>query len=105
MIYAGMNSSSFEEFDKVTFTGLSLIATGHSHADVMMGYMPYEYYRLWLWTGDEHYLEFCRFLNGNTKQTTDWNRKLVDVSAGFSPILANFLEEVLMKCVDQLVAE
>ena len=22
------------------------------------------------------YLEFCRFLNGNTKQTTDWNRKL-----------------------------
>lgn len=63
-------------FDKVTFTGLSLIATGHSHADVMMGYMPYEYYRLWLWTGDEHYLEFCRFLNGNTKQTTDWNRKL-----------------------------
>lgn len=63
-------------FDKVNFTGLSLIATGHSHADVMMGYMPFEYYKLWLYTGDEHYLEFCRFLNGNTKQTTDWSRKL-----------------------------
>lgn len=61
-------------FDKADMTGLSLIATGHSHADVMMGYMPFEYFWLWLETGKYFYLEFCRFLHGNTKQTTDWNR-------------------------------
>lgn len=69
-------------FDKVTITGLSLIATGHSHADVMMGYMPYEYYRLYLHTADEHYREFALFLNGNTKQTTDWSGKLGHVYPG-----------------------
>ena len=69
-------------FDKVNFTGLSLIATGHSHSDVMMGYMPFEYYRLWRNTGDIHYLEFARFLNGNTKQTTDWERKLGHIYPG-----------------------
>ena len=63
-------------FDKVRMTGLSLIATGHSHADVMMGYMPFEYYRLWKWTGDSHYLEFFKFLNKNTHQTTDWKGNL-----------------------------
>lgn len=69
-------------FDKVDITGLSLIATGHSHADVMMGYMPYEYYRLYLHTADLHYREFALFLNGNTKQTTDWSGKLGHVYRG-----------------------
>lgn len=63
-------------FDRAGITGLSLIATGHSHADVMMGYMPYEYYRLYLHTGDTHYREFSLFLNGNTKQTMDWSGRL-----------------------------
>lgn len=69
-------------FDKVDITGLSLIATGHSHADVMMGYMPYEYYRLYLYTLDEHYGEFARFLQGNTKQTMDWSGRLGHVYPG-----------------------
>lgn len=69
-------------FDRAGITGLSLIATGHSHADVMMGYMPYEYYRLYLHTGDTHYREFCLFLNGNTKQTTDWSGRLGHVYPG-----------------------
>lgn len=69
-------------FEKTGISGLSLIATGHSHADVMMAYMPYEYYRLYLWTGDTHYLEFARFLNGSARQTTDWSRKLGYVYPG-----------------------
>lgn len=69
-------------FDKVDITGLSLIATGHSHADVMMGYMPYEYYRLYLHTEDVHYREFALFLNGNTKQTLDWSGRLGHVYPG-----------------------
>lgn len=63
-------------FGKVGMTGLSLIATGHSHADVMMAYMSFEYYKLWLYTKEEHYLEFARFIHENTKQTMDWDRKL-----------------------------
>lgn len=69
-------------FDQVSITGLSLIATGHSHADVMMGYMPYEYYRLYLHTADAHYREFSLFLNGNTKQTMDWSGRLGHVYPG-----------------------
>lgn len=61
-------------FEKADQTGLSLIATGHSHCDVMMGYCPYDYFRLWILTGDRHYLEFARMILHNTKQTTDWKR-------------------------------
>ncbi len=69
-------------FDQVGMTGLSLIATGHSHADVMMAYMSFEYYKLWQYTKDEHYLEFARFIHENTKQTMDWSRKLGHVYPG-----------------------
>lgn len=61
-------------FGQADQTGLSLIATGHSHCDVMMGYCPYDYFRLWLLTEDPHYLEFARMILHNTKQTTDWDR-------------------------------
>lgn len=60
-------------FERVDQTGLSLIATGHSHCDVMMGYCPYDFYRLYLLTKDEHYYEFARMILYNTKQTTDWS--------------------------------
>ncbi len=60
-------------FTEVDQTGLSLIATGHSHCDVMMGYCPFDYYRLYLLTGDEHYADFAKMILYNTKQTTDWN--------------------------------
>lgn len=54
-------------------SGQSLIATGHSGADVYMAACPYIYYRLYLLTDDEHYLEFARFLHKNSKQCTDWD--------------------------------
>lgn len=63
-------------FDRADITGLSLIATGHSHADGMMGYCPFDFYRLFLLTSDKHYLVFARFLLHNTKQTVDWSGKL-----------------------------
>ncbi|MDD3409906.1 MAG: hypothetical protein PHY12_03770 [Eubacteriales bacterium] len=69
-------------FDKVDITGLSLIATGHSHADVMMGYCAFDFYRLYLFTGDVHYLTFARFLLHNTRQTVDWSGRLGHVYPG-----------------------
>lgn len=69
-------------FHKADITGLSLIATGHSHSDVMMGYCPFDFYRLYLLTEDAHYLTFARFLLHNTKQTTDWSGQLGHVYPG-----------------------
>lgn len=54
-------------------SGQSLIATGHSSADVYMAACPYIYYRLYLLTDDEHYLHFARFLHKNSKQCTDYD--------------------------------
>lgn len=61
-------------FDRVNQTGLSLIATGHSHCDVMMGYCPFDFFRLYRLTGEEHYYDFGRMILYNTKQTTDCKR-------------------------------
>lgn len=61
-------------FHRADQTGLSLIATGHSHCDVMMGYCPYDYFRLYMLTGDAHYREFGEMILYNTKQTTDCER-------------------------------
>lgn len=69
-------------FDRVDVTGLSLIATGHSHADVMMGYCAFDFYRLYLLTGDLHNLTFARFILHNARQTVDWSGKLRHVYPG-----------------------
>lgn len=60
-------------FTKRNISGQSLIATGHSGADVYMASCPYLYYRIYLLTGDTHYLEFARFIHHNTKQCTDYD--------------------------------
>ncbi len=54
-------------------SGQSLIATGHSGADVYMASCPYLYYRLYLLTDDAHYLHFARFIHHNSKQSTDYD--------------------------------
>jgi len=57
-------------------TGLSIIATGHSGCDTFMSYHSFAYYRLYLLSGDEHYLDFAKQLLHNTKQTLDWDGSL-----------------------------
>lgn len=56
--------------------GLSLIATGHSGADAFMAYYPFQFYRLYLYTGDDHFRDVARVLLYNTKQTIDLNGSL-----------------------------
>ena len=51
--------------------GMSLIATGHSGADTFMAYYPFQYYRLYLLTGDSHFLEIAKLLLYDTKQLLD----------------------------------
>ena len=59
-----------------TTTGFSLIATGHSGADLFMAATPLLYYRLYLKTGDEHYADVARQLLYNTKQGMDLDGSL-----------------------------
>ena len=58
-------------FHHVNMSGQSLIATGHSGADVYMAACSYIYYRLYLITGDAHYRDFAIFISKNPKQGTD----------------------------------
>ena len=49
----------------------SLIALGHSGADVFLAFAPLSYYRLSLYTGDAHFAEVARLLANNPKQLVD----------------------------------
>ena len=55
----------------ISTSGLSIIATGQSGADVFMAAYPFQYYRLYLYTGDQHFLTVARLLLHNTKQIVD----------------------------------
>jgi hypothetical protein len=59
-----------------TTTGFSLIATGHSGADLFLAGAPFFYYRIYLGTGDEHYADIARQLLYDTKQGMDINGSL-----------------------------
>ncbi len=56
--------------------GQTLIATGHSAADLGMAFSAYHYYRLYLLTQDKYYLHITRLLLHNTKQSMNWDTKL-----------------------------
>jgi len=49
--------------------GLSVIATGHSFADTYLSVAYYEFFKLYVRTGDERYRHMALFLEKNTKQT------------------------------------
>lgn len=62
--------------DSRNTTGITIISTGHSGADAGFSYNSYEYFRLYMLTGDEHLLKIARLLEKNTKQTMDLDGKL-----------------------------
>ncbi len=47
-----------------------------------MAACPLAYYRLYLFTGDPHFLSFIKLIKNNTKQATNWNGKLDDKYLG-----------------------
>lgn len=66
--------------------GRSLVATGHSYVDMFMAFKSSQYYRLYLFTGDKHYLHVALLLQHNANQPSDW-----DGSKGYSH--KGFIEE------------
>jgi hypothetical protein len=65
-------------FNRYSISGQSIITIGGG-ADVYMASCSYTYYRLYLLTGDEHYLDFAEFIHNNTRQSTD-----VDGGVGYA---------------------
>lgn len=57
-------------------TGQALIATGHSAVDNGFSYSSFQYYRLYLYTGDQHFLDLAHFGMYNTLQTADFDGKM-----------------------------
>lgn len=61
--------------DKTT-VGLTLITTSHSGGDCGMAYNSFEFFRLYVLTGDPYLLRFAQILEKNTKHTMDFDGKL-----------------------------
>ncbi|MGC4043703.1 MAG: hypothetical protein QM758_07840 [Armatimonas sp.] len=65
--------------------GMSLISTGHSGVDNFMAVAPFDWYRLYLATGDRHFRDTARLLLHDTKQIIDWDGKLKYKYPGLMP--------------------
>ena len=61
---------------KTTAGAASLIATGHSGADLFLAFGSLSYARLAVYTGDKHFADVARLLQANTAQLVDVNGSL-----------------------------
>lgn len=59
-----------------SIVGQHLIAIGHSACDLGFAWSSFVYYRLYLLTGKEHYLQVARICAHNTKQSMNLGQKL-----------------------------
>ena len=57
-------------------SGFSLIATGHSGADNYSAVLYYEFFKMYLHTGDTFYRDAAYFLQQNTKLSSDYNGEI-----------------------------
>ncbi|THF73797.1 discoidin domain-containing protein [Cohnella fermenti] len=51
--------------------GRSIVATGHTYADMYLAYKSSQFYRLYLFTGDAHYLHVALLLQHNVNRLAD----------------------------------
>lgn len=77
--------NQYNPFKEGGVSGFSMIATGHSGADIFSAFFPTEIYKMYVLTGDENYKDAAVFLQNNTKQTTNWDGRLGYAEKGFSP--------------------
>jgi len=59
-----------------SIVGQHMIAIGHSAADLGFAWCSFVFYRLYLETGNEHYLKIARIAAHNTKQSMNWDQSL-----------------------------
>jgi len=81
-------------FNKYSISGQSIITIGGG-ADVYMAACAYTYYRLYIITGDEHYLDFAQFIYKNTRQSNDVDGSIGYCMPGLGHESGNFTSQVL----------
>jgi len=59
-----------------SIVGQHLIAIGHAAADLGFAWSSFAYYRLYLETGNEHYLQVARMSAHNSKQSMNWDQSI-----------------------------
>ena len=81
-------------FNKYSISGQSIITIGGG-ADVYMAACSYTYYRLYVITEDEHYLDFAEFIHKNTRQSSDVDGSIGYVMPGLGHESGNFISQTL----------
>ncbi|MGE5612909.1 MAG: hypothetical protein ACM3XR_00725 [Bacillota bacterium] len=81
-------------FNKYSISGQSIITIGGG-ADVYMAACAYTYYRLYVITGDDHYLDFALFIYKNTRQSNDVDGSIGYIMPGLGHESGNFTSQVL----------
>lgn len=71
--------------DNAVSAGLSLITCGQSGIDNFMAYTYFDYYRLYVWTGEEFYRDFAEFIANCTKRTMNYDGHMGYKSPGLAP--------------------
>lgn len=85
--------NSYNPFKNGGASGFSIIATGHSNADIFSSYTVYDFYKLYLLSGNETYRNIAVFIENNSKQAVDYDGRHGFLYRGTSPEasqLANF---------------
>ncbi|OXM83001.1 hypothetical protein [Paenibacillus rigui] len=81
-------------FNKYSISGQSMITIGGG-ADVYMAACSYTYYRLYVITGDAHYLDFAEFIHKNTRQSNDVDGSIGYIMPSLGHESGNFSSQIL----------
>jgi hypothetical protein len=81
-------------FNRHSISGQSIITIGGG-ADVYMAACSYTYYRLYVITGDEHYMDFAEFIHKNTRQSNDVDGSIGYIMPGLGHESGNFSDQIL----------
>ncbi|NLW11788.1 MAG: hypothetical protein GX028_07220 [Clostridiaceae bacterium] len=82
-------------FNTNGISGQSIITIGSGAGDVYMAAVSFNYYRLYLITGDEHYRDFAEFIHCNTRQSNDVDGSVGYIMTGLGHEAANFSNQTL----------
>lgn len=81
-------------FNQYSISGQSIITLGGG-ADVYMASCAYTFYRLYIITGDAHYLDFAEFVHKNTRQSNDVDGSIGYIMPGLGHESGNFSDQTL----------
>ena len=56
--------------------GMSIVSIGTTYFDVCAAFLPFEFFKLYILTGKEIYLRMARFLQNDTKLSTDYDGRI-----------------------------